>query len=139
MIRAQRAHFGSEAGSLTAGDKKDVVLTERLWQNPDRVAIYGWHQSNGKPIQPLSTVHGWHYADYSHGIRLISGQVLVNHRVQSLYSVLEDAHLAAVLSSEGALHRVAALVDRLQQPHSESFARIQPAPELGRSETRSLH
>lgn len=139
MVRAQRERLGSESGLLTAGDKKDVVLTERLWQNPDRVAIYGWHQSNGQPIQPLSTVHGWHYADYSHGIRLISDQVLVNHHVQSLYSALEDPHLATVLSSEGALHRVAELVDRLQQPHSESFARVQPMPEPGRSETRSLH
>ena len=41
-------------------------------QRPGRIAIYGWHRGTGDPIQPLSTVHGAGYADYSHGIRLVS-------------------------------------------------------------------
>lgn len=116
IVSAQRALTGTPPGLLTSGDKKDLVLTARLWQNMQRVAIYGWHRLNGKPIQPLSTVHGWHYADYSHGTRLISTEVLVNNRPVSLYSALEDPHLATVLSNEGALHRVVELVDRLSQP-----------------------
>ena len=51
---------------LVAGHKKDLVATDR------GVAIYGWHVAPGKPIQPVSRVHGDHYADYSHGVRLVS-------------------------------------------------------------------
>ena len=35
----------------------------KLYEFPDRVAIYGWHRPDGRPIQPLSTVHGFRYAD----------------------------------------------------------------------------
>ena len=55
LIRAQRLALGAVPGGLTAGDKKDLVLTNRLWGNLDRVAIYGWHLSDNSPIQPLST------------------------------------------------------------------------------------
>ena len=62
----------SPVGLLVSGLKKDVVLTNRLTSRPSKVAIYGWHRQNGSPWQPLSTVHGWSYVDYSHGIRLIA-------------------------------------------------------------------
>lgn len=60
-----------ELGRLVAGAKKDVVVSERLADKPGRVAIYGWHRLDGKVIQPLSTVHGAGYVDYSHGVRLV--------------------------------------------------------------------
>jgi len=62
---------------LIAGIKKDIVQTERLNQYPnnDRVAIYGSHQLNGKPIQPLYLGHVWWYVDYSQGLRLIHDRV----------------------------------------------------------------
>jgi len=37
-------------GALTAGHKKDVVVSARLTTAPGKVAIYGWHQTNGQPI-----------------------------------------------------------------------------------------
>ena len=110
MIRAQRDARGAPLGALTAGDKKDLVLTPRLWQNPGRVAIYGWHRATGTPIQPLSTVHGASYADYSHGIRLVSAVVYVNGVQRALADVLADPRLASLLSDEGPLPR---LNDRL--------------------------
>jgi hypothetical protein len=58
---------------LIAGIKKDIVQTEKLkaYPNNDRVAIYGWHRLNGKPIQPLYLGHVWWYVDYSQGVRLV--------------------------------------------------------------------
>lgn len=53
--------------TLIAGHKKDIIRQQR----PGRVTIYGWHRLNGKPIQPVSSVHGENYYDYSHGVRLI--------------------------------------------------------------------
>ena len=103
MIRAQRDARGAPLGALTAGDKKDLVLTPRLWKTPGRVAIYGWHRATGTPIQPLSTVHGARYADYSHGIRLVSERVYVNGVQRSLADVLADPRLAGLVSDEGPL------------------------------------
>ena len=77
-----------------AGHKKDLVLTNRLWQVPDRVAIYGWHRDVDRPIQPLSTVHGARYADYSHGVRLVSDTVYINGRKRPIDEVLGEPALA---------------------------------------------
>lgn len=91
------------AGGLVAGDKKDLVLTNRLIGKPTRIAIYGWHRLDGRPIQPLSTVHGIRYVDYSHGIRLVSDTVIVNGRPRSIYDVLTNPSTAPLLSREGSI------------------------------------
>ena len=73
MIEKQsQTRLASRLGALVSGHKKDVVLTNRLITHPGQIAIYGWHRAKATPIQPLSTVHGAGYADYSHGIRLVS-------------------------------------------------------------------
>ncbi len=98
-IDAQRS--GLPLGELIAGHKKDLVLSNRLRQTPGRVAIYGWHTAPGRPIQPLSTVHGAQYVDYSHGVRLVSTTVIVGGQPRSIYDALQDTQIAPVLSSEG--------------------------------------
>lgn len=103
MIDQQSHTRGFSTGALMAGHKKDVVLTNRLRSKPDRIAIYGWHRGVGEPIQPLSTVHGAGYADYSHGIRLVSKTVLIDERPQPISAILENTRLATVLSDEGAI------------------------------------
>jgi hypothetical protein len=54
-------------GLLVIGTKKDIVLTPRIFEKPQRLAIYGWRELNGQPIQPLTIVHWNRYVDYSHG------------------------------------------------------------------------
>ena len=98
-IDAQRS--GLPLGELIAGHKKDLVLSARLRQRTGRVAIYGWHTAPGHPIQPLSTVHGAQYVDYSHGVRLVSATVVVAGRTRSIYDALQDSRIAPVLSREG--------------------------------------
>jgi len=107
LIRTQREARGAALGELTAGHKKDLVMTEKLWTVPGRVAIYGWHRGAQQPIQPLSTVHGARYADYSHGIRLVSDVMYVNHVKRSLDDALSDPALARLLTYEGLLPHVA--------------------------------
>ena len=101
MIEDQTHALGVRLGDLVSGDKKDVVMTNRLTSNVGRIAIYGWHRGPGQPIQPLSTVHGANYADYSHGIRLISEVALINGKLRSVYDILRDSSAAKVLSDEG--------------------------------------
>jgi hypothetical protein len=109
MIDEQAQARGIPQGTLVAGHKKDVVLTNRLTRMPGRIAIYGWHRGKNDPIQPLSTVHGAGYADYSHGIRLVAGLALIEGRLRSVYNILEDSVLARVLSDEGAIRLAPAL------------------------------
>ena len=104
MIEDQVQAVGAPLGALVAGDKKDVVMSNRLAINLGRIAIYGWHRGPGQPIQPLSTVHGASYADYSHGIRLISEWALINGKLQSIRELLRDPSTARVLSDEGPIH-----------------------------------
>ena len=61
--------LGKRRGSLVAGIKKDVVLSNRLREKPHKVAIYGWHYPDGRPIQSLYVGHVDWYVDYSHGVR----------------------------------------------------------------------
>ena len=78
-------------------------MSNRLRSKPGRVAIYGWHRENGAPIQPLSTVHGAQYADYSHGVRLVSSRAYINGEPRNLADILQDPVLAPIVSSEGAI------------------------------------
>lgn len=99
IIEEQR--LGRPLGELISGHKKDLVLSNRLWRQRARVAIYGWHRRDGSPIQPLSTVHRARYADYSHGLRLVASEVEVDGVRRSLFDVIADPRLARVLSYEG--------------------------------------
>lgn len=103
LSQTQRLGLGARLGELTAGHKKDLVLTNRLWSHPGRVAIYGWHRREGAPIQPLSTVHEAAYADYSHGVRFISPVAFVNGEPRLFIELMRDPSAAAILSDEGAL------------------------------------
>jgi hypothetical protein len=116
LIEAQRPDGPLDL--LVSGHKKDLVLTRRLLEHPDRVAIYGWHRPDGRPIQPLSTVHGAGYVDYSHGVRLVWHEVWVDGRPRSIYDVLADPALAPVLSDEGPIRDARNLLD----PHRPVLA-----------------
>jgi len=105
-IKKQRLNLSCPLGVLLSGHKKDVILTNHLAHAIGKIAIYGWHRLTGLPIQPLSTIHGATYADYSHGIRLVSDVVLIDQEPRSLYSVLEDPRLAKILNGEGPIQNV---------------------------------
>jgi hypothetical protein len=113
-IEEQARMLGVTSGALVSGHKKDVVLTNLLAGNPGRIAIYGWHRLSGLPIQPLSTVHGACYADYSHGIRLVSETALVDGKAMSVYEMLQDAALSRVLSDEGPIPHARELIARTE-------------------------
>lgn len=103
LIEEQRA--GQKLGELVAGIKKDVVVTNRLAEKPNRVAIYGWHKPDGAPIQPLTIVHGDRYVDYSHGARLMRRTVTVDGKPWDVRPLLYSADLHPLLSDEGRLLR----------------------------------
>lgn len=102
-VEATIKKLGVDATKLMGGHKKDVVLTKQLAVKPKSVAIFGWHQPNGKPIQPVYLGHENTYADYSHGIRMISRECLLDEQPDDLGRILTDVNLCGAVSSEGVL------------------------------------
>lgn len=111
-IDAQSRARGVLPGVLVSGHKKDLVISRGLIAHPEKLAIYGWHRPNGQPIQPLSTLHGACYADYSHGLRLVSETAVVDGEPRSMYDILDDPDLAGIVSDEGPILNLRAFVSR---------------------------
>jgi hypothetical protein len=99
FIEKQRQ--GTPLGQLITGIKKDIVLTPRIFEKPDRLAIYGWRQLDGKPIQPLTIVHWDRYVDYSHGARLVRNSIEVDGKQIKIDELLADSAMCGLLSDEG--------------------------------------
>ena len=94
---------GVQRGTFVAGIKKDVVVTNRLGEKPQRVAIYGWHYLNGQPIQPLYVGHVDWYVDYSHGIRPVRRAMRVDGVQRSFEKIVTDPQLNGLISDEGVI------------------------------------
>ncbi len=103
IVKSQRAeHLAKNPlGALVAGHQKDVVIASGLATAHGKVAIYGWHQPNGKPIQPLYLQHAAFWVDYSQCIRLVQNKITVDGKSKTIAEVLADPGLADLLSDEG--------------------------------------
>lgn len=89
-------------GNLTAGNKKDIIISNKIYGQPTpRVVIYGWHKLDGKAIQPVYNKHTNTWADYSHGVRLVSDTGYLNGKKVKLADLLKDPILHELLSDEG--------------------------------------
>ncbi len=100
QIEKQRTEVGGKNGQLTTGIKKDIILSNRIAKQPGKVVIYGWHKPDGKPIQPLYSGHVDWYVDYSHGIRLINNQVLIDGKPTLFTDILKHPVLFKIFSNE---------------------------------------
>jgi hypothetical protein len=123
LVRAARAD--NPLGVLVAGHKKDVVIANKVFKTPGKVAIYGWHKPDGKPIQPLYTGHAASWVDYSHGIRLVSRRMIVDGQATTIEKVLADQKLAALLSNDGVM-----LQTRYQRPEGAPSLKARPGAKL---------
>lgn len=87
---------------LISGIQKDVVISGKISRDtrPQRVAIYGWHKLDGKPIQPLYTGHSYWWVDYSQGIRLVYKKIKVNGKWMDYIDVLKHPVLHKSLCDE---------------------------------------
>jgi hypothetical protein len=108
--RVQQKQYGDVSGigkgDFVAGHKKDVVVTPSLLTHPKNVAIYGWHQSNGIPIQGGSKhvvqvdAHSNTYVDYSHGCRLLCNTVYIDNEPIDISQVYQRQDLHSLFASE---------------------------------------
>jgi hypothetical protein len=102
QIEKQLREADGKKGQLIAGIKKDVILSACLATKPGKVVIYGWHKPDGNPIQPVYSGHVDWYVDYSHGIRFINNQVLIDGKPVLFTDVLKDPVLYKIFSNEDA-------------------------------------
>ncbi|WP_316809691.1 hypothetical protein [Pedobacter heparinus] len=109
LVHQQLERIGAKPGKLIAGNKKDVVLSNKIIASDGipRVVIYGWHKPDGKAIQPLYNGHKYDWVDYSHGIRLIQDQVYLNGRKTTIKKILKSDERHGLLSDEGVINRPA--------------------------------
>ena len=82
----------------------DLDMNITSW-NDAATNIYGWHRDEGDPIQPVYNGHSAGYADYSHGIRLISNTVILNGDSTRIDAILTNPELAVLLSHEGMISK----------------------------------
>ncbi|MBU1095283.1 MAG: T9SS type A sorting domain-containing protein [Bacteroidetes bacterium] len=114
-------------GELVGGTKKDVVLSNKITDpaRPNHVTIYGWHKLDGNPIQPLTNIHIDTYVDYSHGIRLLNSEVLIDSVVSDIREVLKDAVNFRILSNESTpMEQTSYLKDETLPEKPKSFGVI---------------
>ncbi|MHB8260510.1 MAG: T9SS type A sorting domain-containing protein [Bacteroidia bacterium] len=104
IVGQQRATFSNPLGSLTSGDKKDVVISNMIYTTANRVIIFGWYYQNGTYIQPMTNVHADTYMDYSHGIRLVQNSCMLNGTTPTtIQSILQSSTYNTLLSDEGVI------------------------------------
>jgi len=126
MVQTQRlAEIGAfPLGTLVAGHKKDLVVTPKLVNNPGKVAIYGWHRTNGQPIQPLCLGHTANWVDYSQCTRLVLNKAFLDGRETTIRAILQNPDLCSLLSDEGVIHEPAySTLPLLPAPRSQLPAR----------------
>ncbi|MES1245539.1 MAG: M15 family metallopeptidase, partial [Acidobacteriota bacterium] len=99
---------------LLAGHKKDVVIADRLWSEK-KLAFYGFFDERGKAEQVFymdgaakknpvpgkaSLAHEPTYADYSHGVRLVSRVVEVDGKEMDISDLLHHPDLYELVYHE---------------------------------------
>lgn len=107
-VKQQIIQLGHErsADKILAGHKKDIIISNKIYsteRTSDRVVIYGWHLDEDNPIQPVYYGHTALYADYSHGVRLISKSAFINGDSIQVDDILKDPNLSILLSCEGVI------------------------------------
>jgi hypothetical protein len=101
-IDSQMISKNGMKGNLTAGIKKDIIISSKLedTSRTHHVTIYGWHRLDGNPIQPATNIHIDTYVDYSHGVRLINNEFLLDGEVKKTDEVLTDPVLYKIFLDE---------------------------------------
>lgn len=108
-IRGLLEQLPTDGGNwpLIAGHHKDVVLTPHLIGRAGWLALWGWIQHNGVPIQGERVdAHEVTYDDYSHSIRFVAQDVWVtpageDSRYMKYADLLADKTLYGLVSDEG--------------------------------------
>lgn len=90
IIQAQRRQHHVPPGAFVAGHKLDIVLPADPDAGPEHVALYGWHRSDGTPIQPLYRIAIDSPPHFSMGVRLVHREILIDGAEADLAGILRN-------------------------------------------------
>lgn len=127
-IDAQLRNAGYDGRGFVAGHKKAVVISNIA--KPGKVLIFGFYRpsppapdvfddgtslenaaNTRQPIQPRSNVHGDFYVDYSHGIREVHPECLVDGARMRTIDLYQHPTLSVLVSNETASGRLASVAN----------------------------
>ncbi|WP_394829348.1 M15 family metallopeptidase [Pendulispora albinea] len=104
VVATERRSIGGALGVLTAGHKKDVILSPRVHQRLSSgklptIIFGGWARDGSGPIQGSDPAHDEDWVDYSHGIRLVSLDVTLDGAPARLDELLSNPLYAGLLAA----------------------------------------
>lgn len=112
MLQHHRAVEAKVAGrtGLIENVGKHWVITERLTEEQDRAANYGWYDHAAPTLrgahriwQNVGLAHNLEHVDYSQVLRLVRRTCEVDGEEMDITDVLADPDLAGLVSDEGPL------------------------------------
>ena len=124
LVETSRKAVGKPLSAPIAGHKKDIIISNRIAQDRTKLYIYGWHYTSGTPIQSISGAHDVNYVDYSHGVRMINQEMLVDGKLTKVRDILRNTTKYALLSNEtGTMSQTEYTIDPSKLPAAvKSFA-----------------
>ena len=98
VVKGQRMISNAPPGTFVAGHKLDVVAPEPGSADVPAISIYGWHFPDGRVLQPLFTAMSDEMVAFSHGVRLVHRNVLVDGVWRDIAEILSDSALALLFT-----------------------------------------
>jgi len=137
-IEKALAESGKSRGALVAGQRKDVVIGTDLPAQRGKLLFFGgwlrnqrkdgvWHEilQGQEGGYGQTGPHFAFYADYSHGVRLVSRAVTVDGQQRDISAVLKDKTLCGLLINGGPMDLSVARYNSMAGSQAHDF---NPAP-----------
>ncbi len=89
MIREQMAGAGIQEGEAVIGHSKIIIIGPELAAHPENLLFHGGMKSDGTLWQNNDLAHDPKYADYSHGIMLVSRKISVDGQEMDMLDAIK--------------------------------------------------
>lgn len=100
-VRAALFASGAKPGDLVEGHFKNVIVSKKVIDGRGvLLGFWGWFDKDGRPIQGDSQAHGAGYCDYSHGVRYVLNEMIVEGQLMSVDEVLRHEEYHHLISDE---------------------------------------
>jgi len=100
-VRAALFASKTKPGDLVEGHYKNVIVSKKtMTSHGVMLGFWGWFDRDGRPIQGDSQAHGAGYCDYSHGVRYVLNEMVVEGQLMAVDDVLRHEEYYHLISDE---------------------------------------